>query len=55
MKRKVAKKIAAKNIPSMIDRQNDFAYDENGVKVPSMFWSHKAYNRRVKSKEKPDL
>ena len=29
MKKKVAKKVAAKNIPSMIDRQNDFAYDEN--------------------------
>ena len=54
MKKNVAKKLNRKGIPSMIDRQTMFGYDENGVKVPSMFWKHKE-DRRVKSKDPPDL
>jgi len=55
MKKKVAAKVRAKHLPTMIDRQTHFGYDENGVKIPSMFWKHKAYARRVKSKDAPDL
>ena len=54
MKKKISKNLRKKDIPSMIDRQTHFGYDENGVKIPSMFWQHKE-DRRVRSKDPPDL
>ena len=55
MKKKVAAKVRAKNIPTVIDRVSHYGHDEDGVKIPSMFWKHKAYSRRVKSKDVSDL
>lgn len=54
MKRQLSKKLTLKGIPGVIVRQKDFGYDEDGVKIPSMFWKHKN-SARVRSKDTPDL
>ena len=53
-KKNIARRLNRRQIPSMIDRQTHFQYDDNGCKVPSMFWENKAH-KRVRSKDPPDL